>query len=298
MSLTAVDASEIAEQLQIVADQVRGGFDKFLRLGRGSRLVEAMQYSLNAGGKRIRPALVLWSCEACGGDPSDALPAAVAVECVHTFSLIHDDLPALDDDDMRRGKPSNHKEFDEATAILAGDALFALAFEVLAREVSDPMIAAPMIAELASASGWNGMIGGEAEDLEGEAAPPGEALVSRIHGAKTARLMEACCRLGAMAAGADEPSINALARYGRALGMAFQASDDLLDVTGNSEKMGKKAGKDESLGKQTYPRAVGVEATRELVRQYVNMAGEAVYVLGNRARRLISLSRYIVERDN
>ena len=297
MFMTA-SPSIVKSQLADVARTFEQSWDRYLQLHGSSRLVEAMRYSLVAGGKRIRPALVLWSCEACGGDTNDAMPAAVAIECVHTFSLIHDDLPALDDDDTRRGKPATHVEFGEATAILAGDALLALAFEIIGRDVRDPHVAKEMIVELASATGWNGMIGGEAEDLEAEISPPSEALVSRIHANKTARLIEACCRLGAFAAGAEQPTITALARYGRALGMAFQAADDLLDATGNSERMGKKAGKDAEAGKQTYPRAVGIDATREIVRQYVKMAEDALYPIGTRGEKLVGLAQFMLERDS
>jgi geranylgeranyl diphosphate synthase type II len=208
--------------LRQTAEEVNGSLTKLLAQYRGAspRLAEAMRYSIEAGGKRLRPALVLWCCELCGGDKQAAMPPALAVECVHTFSLIHDDLPALDDDDFRRGNPANHKVFGEAMAVLAGDALLALAFEVLASQTSPPALIAAMTCELAAAAGWEGMIGGEAADLEGESAPPDRALVERIHAAKTARLIEASCRLGAMAAGASDGQISALAAYGRALGLS------------------------------------------------------------------------------
>ena len=261
-------------------------------------LAEAMRYSLEAGGKRLRPVLVLWCCELCGGDRQAAMPAAVAVECVHTFSLIHDDLPALDNDDVRRGRPSNHKQFGEALAILAGDGLLALSFEILAREVADPDLATAMVRELAIAAGWQGVIGGEAADIEGESVAPDVALVARIHATKTARLIEASCRLGAMAARADDKSVSALADYGRVLGLAFQAADDLLDLTGSSAAMGKRAGKDEAARKQTYPRAVGIEESRKLAEAAADQAIAALASFGPRASKLASLARFAVDRQS
>lgn len=261
------------------------------------RLLEAMRYSLEAGGKRLRPALVLWSCEACGGSTDAAMPGALAVEFVHTFSLIHDDLPALDNDDLRRGRPSSHKAFGEAAAILAGDALLALAFEILATRPADPATVVAQICELASATGWRGMIGGEAADLEGEKKAPSADLVERIHGDKTARLIEASCRIGAMAARADSRPKEALVRYGRNLGLAFQAADDLLDETATQEVMGKPVRRDSASGKQTYPRAVGVEASRRLANEYMENAIAALAPFGDTAGRLAALARYVVARE-
>ena len=266
--------------------------------GASPRLAESMRYSIMAGGKRLRPALVLWCCEACDGRQADALPAALAVECVHTFSLIHDDLPALDNDDLRRGRAANHKKFGEATAILAGDGLLALAFEILARDVADPALVAAMVAELAAAAGWEGMIGGEAADLEGEALPPNAGLVARIHADKTARLIQAACRLGALAARADDASVSDLARYGHELGLAFQAVDDLLDATATARQLGKNTGKDASSGKQTYLRAVGMEEGRRIAKVSVDQAVAALARFGSNAAKLASLARYVLERQS
>jgi geranylgeranyl pyrophosphate synthase len=266
--------------------------------GHSARLVEAMRYSLEAGGKRVRPVLVLWSCELCGGNRQDAMPAALAVECVHTFSLIHDDLPALDDDDTRRGRPSSHRRFGEALAILAGDGLLALSFEILAREIDDPAMAVAMVGELAEASGAAGMIGGEAADIEAESSPPDAGLTSSIHAAKTARLIEACCRLGALAAGADDRSVSALAGYGQALGLAYQAVDDLLDATAGSATVGKKTGKDGPAGKQTYPRAVGIEETRQRAAAMVERAIAALAPFGPPSGKLASLARFVAIRQS
>lgn len=226
------------------------------------------------------------------------MPAAIAIECVHTFSLIHDDLPALDNDDFRRGRPSNHRQFGEATAILAGDALLALAFEVITTDPHNYRAAVEMIRELAVATGWKGMIGGEAADIDGESRPPEADLVKQIHAGKTARLIEAACRLGAIAAEADKEEMDALGRYGHELGLAFQAADDLLDATGTSEKMGKPVRRDAESGKQTYPRAVGVEVGRQIAETAAERAIETLAPFGDRASRLAALAKFVIERNN
>ncbi len=261
------------------------------------RLHEAARYCIEAGGKRLRPALVLWSCELCGGTRKAALPAAVAIEFVHTFSLIHDDLPALDNDDLRRGKPTCHKVYDEAAAILVGDALLAMAFEVLARDVADPVTAVSMIHELACATGPAGMIGGEALDIEGESAAPDLDLVHRIHSAKTARLIQSACRLGGLAASADPETISALETYGHALGLAFQIADDLLDATANVEQIGKLTGKDAAAGKQTYLRVVDMEESRRTAKRYADQAVAALEPFGPAGEQLAALARYVIERE-
>jgi len=291
---------DIAAALRRDAEEVNRRLESLLSryAGECPRLAEAMRYSLQAGGKRVRPSLVLSCCELCGGTREVAMPAAIAVECVHTFSLIHDDLPALDDDDVRRGKPANHKVFGEAMAILAGDALLALAFEVLAGQTAPPAVVAAMTRELAAAAGWEGMIGGEAADIEGESLAPDRSLVERIHAAKTARLIAAACRLGGMAAGADAASLATLGSYGHALGLAFQAADDLLDYTGSPETLGKRTGKDAAAGKQTYPKAVGMEAARRIAAAAVDQALAALAPFGERAARLASLARYVLERKS
>jgi len=263
-----------------------------------ARLMEAMRYSLEAGGKRLRPALVLLSCRACGGNDATALPAAVAMECIHTFSLIHDDLPAMDNDDLRRGRPTNHRVFGEAVAILAGDGLLALAFELLTHCPTTPATIVAMVRELAAATGWQGMIGGQVEDILGERARPDAARVDRIHALKTARLIEASCRLGALAAGAEESWLAALGRYGQALGMAFQVVDDLLDVTATTAVLGKGAGKDETREKQTYPRVFGLEASRARARDLVQDAKAALDILGDRAEPLLELADFVVQRES
>jgi len=295
---TAVD-EDIRMQLARTAEEI----DAALRLrwagcrNAPPRLVEAMRYSLEAGGKRLRPALVLWCCELCGGRDA-AMPAALAIECVHTFSLIHDDLPAIDNDDLRRGRPTSHKQFGEAIAILAGDALLALAFEMIATDVRDASVAASMIRELAAATGWKGMIGGEVADLEGESRQPDATLVAEIHAAKTARLIEAACRLGGIAAHACDAHISALGAFGRHLGLAFQIVDDLLDVAGRSDVVGKKTGKDHAAGKQTYPRAVGIDESRRMARDEAELAVASLAPFGEAAMRLEHVARFVVERES
>ncbi len=298
--MAIASAADISSDLRREAAQVNEALGRRLEAYTGPcpRLAEAMRYSIQAGGKRLRPTLVLWSCDLCGGDRKRAWPAALAVECVHTFSLIHDDLPAIDNDDLRRGRPTSHVRFGEALAVLAGDGLLALAFEVLARETPDRLLAAEMIAELAAASGWEGMIGGEAADVEGERLPPDVALVSRIHQAKTARLLEAACALGAMAVGAAGQTTADLRRYGRSLGLAFQAVDDLLDVTAATDQVGKRTGKDAAAHKQTYPQIVGVNETRRLAETAVAEAAAALAPFGNAAARLTALARYVLDRHS
>lgn len=297
-SMRTAVGEDIRKALQDTAQEVDAALSNRLRGLHAvpASLTEAMRYSLEAGGKRMRPALVLWTCELCDGRRSDALPAAMAVECVHTFSLIHDDLPAIDNDDIRRGKPTCHKRFGEAMAILAGDALLALAFEILSNDVPDAALSRAMVRELSTASG--GLIGGEAADIEGESCLPELHRVAAIHAAKTARLIEASCRLGGLAARASETRISALAEYGRHLGLAFQATDDLLDATGDSAIMGKPVQRDQTSGKQTYVRAVGVEESRRLARREAEAAVAALDVFGDGASILTQLAWYVVERES
>ena len=238
------------------------------------RLKEAVRYSLLQGGKRLRPILTLAAAEMAGGDPAPAIPAACALEMIHTYSLIHDDLPAMDNDDLRRGKPTCHIKFGEATAILAGDALLTEAFAAVAR-TADEAVRAPMAAALAEAAGVFGMIGGQADDVIGEkslsgGSPSGDriALLRSIHRRKTGALITCAFRLGGLAASAGEDELNALAACGEAFGLAFQITDDLLDVTGNEQLLGKRVGKDAALGKLTFPGLLGIDESRaEAVRQ-------------------------------
>jgi len=262
------------------------------------RLAAAMRYSVLGGGKRLRPLLCLMAAEACGADGDAALPAACALELVHTYSLIHDDLPAMDDDDLRRGRPTCHKEFDEATAILAGDALLTLAFEIIAQHTRPDAAALGCVRVLAEAAGALGMVGGQMADLEAEGRSNGtpEALEA-IHRRKTGALLRAALRMGAIIAGADAPSRAALDSYGRAVGLAFQIVDDLLDVQGDEAKLGKRVRKDCELGKWTYPGFWGVEGSRQRARQLADEAVAALEPLGVGADRLRSLALDLLERD-
>ncbi len=260
-----------------------------------SRLYAAVQYSLRLGGKRLRPVLVLECSRVCGGQSEAALPAALAIEFMHTFSLIHDDLPAMDDDEFRRGQPTNHRVFGEGLAVLAGDWLAAGAFRLLASAPCAPATTRALVESLAA--GTLAMIEGQAADLAGEKSAPDGELVRYIHERKTAALIEACCRLGATCAGAAEESVAALACYGRHLGLAFQIVDDLLDVTGTTEQLGKRVGKDVESHKQTYPAAFGVEESRAAAGREVAAAVAALERFGPAGERLRELARYVAERD-
>ena len=267
--------------------------------GAPARLVEAIDYSLLAGGKRLRPALVLEAFAAAGGGPArapSALAAAGAIELIHTFSLVHDDLPAMDDDDLRRGRPTSHKVFGEAMAILAGDAMVTMAFECIAAD-ADPAVAPRLIAELARAAGPQGMIGGQVLDIEGEDRVLSLADLQQLHRMKTGALLTAACRLGAIAAGADEARLAALTAYGRHLGLAFQIIDDVLDVTSTPEQLGKATNKDADRGKNTYPRLLGLDESRAEAGRQLDAALESVAGLGATAAGLQALARFVVERQ-
>ena len=262
------------------------------------RLAEAMRYSVMAGGKRTRPVLALMAAEACGAEPGVALPAACALELIHTYSLVHDDLPSMDDDDLRRGRPTCHKAFDEATAVLAGDALLTLAFEVVATHVRPAEAAARCVAALAEAAGPAGMVGGQMADLLAEGRTDGTAeALEAIHRRKTGALLRASLKLGALSAGADEATLRALDEYGQGVGLAFQIVDDLLDVQGDEAKLGKRVGKDSSLGKWTYPGFLGIDGSRERARRVADDAVAALAPLGDRGARLRALALDLLERD-
>lgn len=269
-----------------------------------ARLREAMEYSLMAGGKRLRPVLTLLACEACGGTAEDAMPAACALEMVHTYSLIHDDLPAMDDDDLRRGRPTNHKQFGEAIAILAGDALLTRAFELIARGIRPSDVAVACCADLASAAGAAGMVGGQVADLEAEDASPtgdretdGARLVG-IHRRKTGLLIACAVSMGARIAGVNESLRKSLSDYGQNIGLAFQITDDLLDIAGDRDRMGKGVGKDANRGKLTYPGVYGVEESRARAEQLIKSACATVEPLGPAGAPLADLARFVLERDH
>ncbi|HID22975.1 MAG TPA: polyprenyl synthetase family protein, partial [Planctomycetaceae bacterium] len=314
--------SVLVDTWRELRDRVEAALERYLaelRPDCPERLREAMGYSLLAGGKRLRPLLVILACEACGGRREAALPAACAIEMIHTYSLIHDDLPAMDDDELRRGRPTNHKVFGEAMAILAGDGLLTLAFEVLARDVKPPEVAAACCAELASAAGAEGMVGGQVADLEAEQFGPtdrsAEAAewigpshraevaepepspvpvspsrelerLEAIHRRKTGRLLACALTLGARIAQAPPEMRDRLENYGRCLGLAFQITDDLLDILGDASKIGKKVQKDAGHGKLTYPGLLGVDESRARARALIEEACRWIAPLGEGGRRL------------
>jgi geranylgeranyl diphosphate synthase type II len=275
--------------------------------GAPARLLESIQYSLTAGGKRLRPALLLETFQACSsetqhsalstqhsGFPS-ALAAAGAIELIHTFSLVHDDLPAMDDDDLRRGRPTNHKVFGEAMAILAGDAMVTMAFELLARDAAGHL-AGKLVGELATASGPEGMIGGQVLDIEGEQKSLDLDQLQQLHRRKTGALLTCACRMGAIAAEASEPKLEAVSAFGRHLGLAFQIVDDLLDVTATPEQLGKATHKDAQKGKNTYPVLLGIEGSRRAAEEQLEAALGALDMLGEHGAGLRTLARFVVER--
>lgn len=266
------------------------------------RLAEAIRYCLLAPGKRFRPLLVLVAAEMCGGSIEDAIPAACAVEMIHNYSLIHDDLPAMDDDDLRRGRPTCHVEFDEATAILAGDALIPMAFDVIANHIQPATVAIACVAELARASGPSRLVGGQADDLghqfsQTDAGSDLDAL-EHIHRRKTGALIAVSLKLGALTAGADPEKLQSLTHYGEHLGLAFQIVDDLLDFQGSQAKMGKKIGKDAGLGKLTYPTLIGADKSEQRASEMAQSAIKALEPFGEDAKTLKMLAQFVVQRNN
>jgi geranylgeranyl diphosphate synthase, type II len=260
----------------------------------------AMRYSLFAGGKRIRPILCLASAAAVSDAARGAVEAGCALEMIHTYSLIHDDLPALDNDDFRRGKPTNHKVFGEAMAILAGDALFTLAMQTLVRiEGLGAASKLALLEELSFGAGTvDGMIGGQVFDIEGEHQPPTAELLDRIHRAKTGALLRASVRMGGICGGASAAQLDALSRYGDHVGLAFQIVDDILDVEESTESLGKTAGKDAAQGKITFPAVYGLEESRAMAHSECARAHEALEIFGVRARRLDEIADLIVHRKS
>lgn len=265
---------------------------------RPATIHKAMRYSMFAGGKRMRPALVLAAAQACGGRESDAMPLACAVECIHTYSLIHDDLPAMDNDDFRRGKPTNHKVFGEGIAVLAGDALLTQAFEIAAQAKGWPRYShRDIILEIAKASGSLQLIAGQVADLEGEGKKTSVAQLKYIHERKTSALLCCSARLGGMSANCSPAQLEALTSFGYHVGLAFQVIDDILDVTQTSEQLGKTAGKDTKAQKATYPSIVGLERSRKIASELTRKAFEALRPFKGRALALESLAEYLLKRD-
>jgi geranylgeranyl diphosphate synthase type II len=258
----------------------------------------AMRYSIFAGGKRVRPLLAMAAADVVSDAPAGVEFAACSLELIHTYSLIHDDLPALDNDDLRRGRPTCHKVFGDAMAILAGDALLTLAFEVLSALDLHPERRIILVRELAAASGTvGGMIGGQVNDIEGEAKPPSAQLLESIHRAKTGALLRASVRIGAIYAGADSQQLDALTKFGEHIGLAFQIVDDVLDIEQSSDALGKTAGKDAKQQKITFPAVYGIERSREMAEQERAQAHTALDVFGDRALRLREMADFIVHRN-
>ncbi len=268
-----------------------------------SSIHSSMRYSVFAGGKRVRPILMLAACEAVGGDRRMAMPAACAMEMIHTYSLIHDDLPAMDNDDFRRGNPTNHKVFGEATAILAGDALLTEAFILLSRpenaETAGPGVLAKVIHEIALCSGSRGMIGGQVVDMESEGRKEIDlATVQYIHTHKTGALIRASVKTGALLGGAGDEDLAAMVRYGESIGLAFQIADDILDIEGTTEQIGKDAGSDQARGKATYPAVMGLAESKRRAAELVATALDALSSFDEKAEPLRAIASYIVQRKS
>lgn len=262
-----------------------------------AELQEAIRYTLDAPGKRVRPVLVLWCCELVAGRVNhNAEIASAALEMVHTYSLIHDDLPAMDDDDVRRGMPTCHKAFGEATAILTGDALLTLAFEVLAKEIDDSDVAVRLIAQLAQDAGASGMIAGQMADLKAQQSHGTKEMVEYIHINKTAKMFRCAAAMGAICGGATQKQFEGLCEYGLHVGLAFQIGDDILDVTASSEQLGKTAGKDARAAKCTYPAVVGTEKAKALQKKLTAGAIGELEPFGGKAETLRHFARAMLER--
>ncbi len=297
-------------QLQLKAQLVNNTLRRLLASRQiDGDLKEAMRYTLEAPGKRVRAALVLWCCEVVEGRTNhNSEIAAAALEIVHTYSLVHDDLPAMDDDDMRRGRSSCHKQFDEATAILTGDALLTLAFEVLAEEIDEPTVAVKLITELAKAAGPAGMIAGQMADLKAEEIGNRKPVVSEvepseienqleyIHINKTAKMFRCAAAMGAVCGGAGDTQFNSLCEYGLKIGLGFQIADDILDVSASSEQLGKTAGKDAKAGKATYPAVIGMEKSKQLAKKLADEAITALQPFGPEADTLRQLATALLQR--
>jgi geranylgeranyl diphosphate synthase type II len=293
-----MDAAYLSDRCRLVDEAL----DRYLPKAktRPATIHEAMRYSLFAGGKRLRPILCLAAAEACGGTVERALAPAAAVECLHTYTLVHDDLPCMDDDDLRRGMPTCHVKYGEGIAVLAGDALLTIAFEILAQTPPSARYGVgAYVTELAVASGSRHLIGGQVLDLEGEGSDVllTPAQLRFLHESKTAALLTASIRLGGMTANATPAKLAALTDYGQALGLAFQVIDDILDVTQTSEKLGKSAGKDVAAAKSTYPALFGLEKSRKEAARLTKKAHDALKPFAKKGERLHEIADYLLDRE-
>jgi geranylgeranyl diphosphate synthase type II len=291
---------ELSRYLVARQKEIDRALDRFLPKAstKPATIHKAMRYSLFAGGKRLRPILCLAAAEACGGLTSKALSLACAVECIHTYSLIHDDLPSMDNDDFRRGRATCHKVFGDGIAVLAGDALLTIAFEIAGEAEGSPNYSLrEILREIAIAAGSRKLIAGQVADLEAEGQPISRAQLRYIHENKTAALLTTSLRLGAMSANATPTQLSAISDFGRALGLAFQVIDDILDVTQTSEKLGKSAGKDAAAHKATYPAVIGLEKSRVEAARLTRQAHEALRSLGKSGATLAALADYLLRRE-
>jgi geranylgeranyl diphosphate synthase type II len=298
--MSATIQFDLQQFLAARTETVNRALDRFLPSAstRPATIHKAMRYSLFAGGKRMRPALCLAAAQACGGKEADAMPLACAVECIHTYSLIHDDLPAMDNDDFRRGKPTNHKVFGEGIAVLAGDALLTQAFEIAAQARGWPRYPhRDLILEIAKASGSLQLVAGQVADLEGEGKKTSAAQLKYIHERKTSALLCCSVRLGGMSANCTAAQLKALTDFGYHVGLAFQVIDDILDVTQTSEQLGKTAGKDTAAQKATYPAIVGLQKSRRIAEQLTTKAFAALKLFKGRAVALEALAEFLLKRD-
>jgi geranylgeranyl diphosphate synthase type II len=291
---------DLGAYMKVRAAAIDVALDRFLPpdTQRPQTLHKAMRYSVFAGGKRLRPVLVIAGAEAVGGTAERVMPTACALEMIHTYSLVHDDLPAMDNDDFRRGVPTNHKVFGEAIAILAGDALLTLAFRLVAdnARTADPGAIQAVVADVADAAGHAGMVAGQVADLEAEGRQVGAETLDYIHVHKTGALIRTSLRAGAMLCGATPEQVRALSVAGANLGLAFQIVDDILDVVASSEELGKTAGKDQIQQKATFPAIHGIEASRRRARSLIAEAEEALTAFGPSAEPIRALGRFILER--
>jgi geranylgeranyl diphosphate synthase, type II len=304
VTVSATDDQPVLD-LERLRPQIDQALDRYTQLDDAcpAKLAEAIRYALLGPGKRLRPQLVLMATEACGGPIEAAMPAACAIEMVHAYSLVHDDLPAMDDDDLRRGRPTCHKQFGEAVAILVGDALLAKAFEILASRLEPPAVAAKCCAILSKAAGPAALVGGQAADLESEhsAGHSAEADLERleaIHSRKTGALFIAAMELGGVVAQASPAQLAALAWYGQNIGLAFQITDDLLDVAGDQAAVGKRVSKDASNGKLTFPGLLGIKESQRRAHELVDQACAMIEVFGPQAEPLRQLARFVCARDS
>jgi len=270
--------------------------------GISARLEEATQYAVHNGGKRIRPVLAYASAETVGGSLQDADNCACAVELIHAYSLVHDDLPAMDNDDLRRGKPTCHIKFDEATAILAGDALQSLAFELLSNASTrdrDPVVSLELVATLAKAAGWQGMVGGQSLDIDSAGMQRNEQDLGLMHRMKTGALINASVRLGALSSGKATPEqLQSLESFSSCMGLAFQIRDDILDVEGDTQTLGKQQGKDQSMDKPTYPSILGMEGAKQRLVTLLDEGIAALEPFGASSEKLVGIARYIIDRQH